>query len=173
MLRVAVLVGAARAASLDDHLAATLDKVMTATSTEDCQCFANGEENEAHCEGGGRATRVPTLCNADERCHWGPEEIPACIAMLSAPAAPTPWFDGCWGTNFGSYHITANKGTITSDGTGFLSKIYYPATYVYNSDGTVTATWKNGGKSTGTKKANGKIQWRGATGSVWKPNTGC
>ena len=42
----------------------------------ECQCFANGEENEQECEGGNR----PDVgsCIGDDKCHWGPGEIPEC-----------------------------------------------------------------------------------------------
>ena len=48
-----------------------------------CQCFANGQENEAFCESG--SITDPSACQSDNRCHWGPSEQPDCAAMVTGP----------------------------------------------------------------------------------------
>jgi len=50
-----------------------------------CQCFANGQVNEAFCERG--AFPDAASCNANPRCHWGPEENSSC--RVGDPT-PTP-----------------------------------------------------------------------------------
>ena len=42
----------------------------------ECQCFANGAENEIFCEGGMRPNTAS--CLYDDKCHWGPAENPKC-----------------------------------------------------------------------------------------------
>jgi len=42
-----------------------------------CRCFANGAENEPFCEEENDFTDAES-CTADNRCHWGPHEVPAC-----------------------------------------------------------------------------------------------
>jgi len=54
-----------------------------ASATAHCRCLGNGAENEAHCELSSPALTEPDACDADPRCHWGPGEDSACIAMLS------------------------------------------------------------------------------------------
>jgi len=44
-----------------------------------CQCFANGEENEAFCESG-KFTTADTCTANGNKCHWGPGENPTCAA---------------------------------------------------------------------------------------------
>ena len=73
---------------------------------EHCQCFANEDQYEDECEGGGTVPGMvdPAMCDANPHCHWGPEEIPACANMVPPepatalmpggrgppPCAPTP-----------------------------------------------------------------------------------
>ena len=51
---------------------------------EHCQCFANEDQYEDECEGGGTVPGMvdPAMCDANPHCHWGPVEIPACANMV-------------------------------------------------------------------------------------------
>ena len=56
----------------------------TVPEPQHCQCFANEDQYEDECEGGGTVPGMvdPAMCDANPHCHWGPEEIPACANMV-------------------------------------------------------------------------------------------
>merc|ERR1711957_254346 len=60
----------------DPKCGAEAISVADTEEKEECQCWANGSEFESACEEGARPTTAD--CLKDDKCHWGPSEIPEC-----------------------------------------------------------------------------------------------